>query len=173
MAARMSSVVARSTLHRTGAVRQKPRQAFYTRPDRTTLWLDGVLGVPASAQRLSRGVREKTRILMFFHEWVQLSPSDVNRNSNWVGCYRAVILRRGLDGGITMSLCRDTMLSLWPASYRGVSFLFQIADQVHVPSFRVCQPPLTTAAVGEVAATARGSWLRLFDEQPDQQHGNR
>jgi hypothetical protein len=40
-----------------------------------------------------------------------------------------------------MSLCRDTVLSLWPASYRGVSFLFQIADQVHLPSFRVCQPP--------------------------------
>jgi hypothetical protein len=39
-----------------------------------------------------------------------------------------------------MSLCRDTMVSLWPASYRGVSFLFQIADEVHVPSFKVCEP---------------------------------
>jgi hypothetical protein len=40
-----------------------------------------------------------------------------------------------------MSLCRDTMMSLWPASYRGVSFLFQIADKAHVPSFRVGEPP--------------------------------
>jgi hypothetical protein len=34
-----------------------------------------------------------------------------------------------------MSLCRDTIVSLWPASYRGVSFLFQIANEVHVLSF--------------------------------------
>jgi hypothetical protein len=40
-----------------------------------------------------------------------------------------------------MSLCRDTMVSLWPASCRGVSFLFQIADEVHVPSFGVREPP--------------------------------
>jgi hypothetical protein len=39
-----------------------------------------------------------------------------------------------------MSLSRDTMVSLWPASYRGVSFLFQMADEVHVPSFRLGEP---------------------------------
>ena len=40
----------------------------------------------------------KTEILMIAHEWAQLSPSDVNR-FNLVGCYRAVILRRGTDRG--------------------------------------------------------------------------
>jgi hypothetical protein len=36
-----------------------------------------------------------------------------------------------------MSLCRDAIVSLWPASYRGVSFLFQIANELHVPSLGV------------------------------------
>jgi hypothetical protein len=47
-----------------------------------------------------------------------------------------------------MSLCRDTMVSLWPASYRGVSFLFQMANEVHVPSFRVREPPERDGRLG-------------------------
>jgi hypothetical protein len=35
-----------------------------------------------------------------------------------------------------MFLCRDSIVSLWPASYEGVSFLFQIADEVRVPSYK-------------------------------------
>jgi hypothetical protein len=77
----------------------------------------------------------KTEILMIAHEWVQLWPFDVNR-VNLVGCFRAVISRRGADWGTAMSPCRDTMVSLRPASYRGVSFLFQIADEAHVQSVR-------------------------------------
>jgi hypothetical protein len=47
-----------------------------------------------------------------------------------------------------MSLCHDTMVSLWPASYRGVSFLFQIADEVHVPSFGGRAPPERDGRLG-------------------------
>jgi hypothetical protein len=47
-----------------------------------------------------------------------------------------------------MSLCRNTMVSLWPASYRGVSFLFQMADEVHVPSFRVRESPERDGRLG-------------------------
>jgi hypothetical protein len=58
-----------------------------------------------------------------------------------------------------MSLCRDTMVSLWPASYRGVSFLFQIADEVHVPSFRVREPPERDGRRGG----GRREILRIFE----------
>jgi hypothetical protein len=36
-----------------------------------------------------------------------------------------------------MSLCRDSIASLWPASYQGVSFLFKIVDKVGVASLKV------------------------------------
>jgi hypothetical protein len=57
-----------------------------------------------------------------------------------------------------MSLCRDTMVSLWPASYRGVSFLFQFADEVHVPSFRVHEPERDGRRGG-----GRGESPRIFE----------
>jgi hypothetical protein len=47
-----------------------------------------------------------------------------------------------------MSLRRDTMVSLWPASYRRVSFLFQMADEVHVPSFMVRESPERDGRLG-------------------------
>jgi hypothetical protein len=58
-----------------------------------------------------------------------------------------------------MSLCRDTMVSLWPASYRGVSFLFQMADEVHVPSFGVREPPERDRRLGG----GRRESLRTFE----------
>jgi len=40
----------------------------------------------------------------------------------------------GTDWGNSLSLCRDTVVSLW--SYRGGTFLLQISNEAHVPSVR-------------------------------------
>jgi hypothetical protein len=58
-----------------------------------------------------------------------------------------------------MSLCCDTMVPLWPASYRGVSFLFHIADEMHVLSDSVREAPECDGRRGG----ARSESPRIFE----------
>jgi hypothetical protein len=58
-----------------------------------------------------------------------------------------------------MSLCRDLTVSLWPASCQGVSLLFQIADEFHVPSFGVSEFPESNGC----HAGDRGERRRIFE----------
>jgi hypothetical protein len=58
-----------------------------------------------------------------------------------------------------MSSCRDSIVSLWPASFRGVSFLFQIDEEVSVPSLRVQELSACDGRHGE----GRYESLRIFE----------
>jgi hypothetical protein len=81
---------------------------------------------------------------MSFHACVQMLPSDADKRfgAGWAITAPSFVVWRGvgLEEKLCL-LCRNLTVSLWPASYRGVFFLFQIADEFRAPSLSVSEFP--------------------------------